>query len=93
MLDRLSKRVLKNMNSQPNPGQKKYFFEPDMADLAKTISVDTEILRSAIRYLEEQKYIAFFINQHGRNLGFYLDHKGLHLERIRSTGLSEICKR
>ena len=83
MLDPLSKKVLIYMCAQPNPSQRKYNFDTDLDNLAGSISTNREIVRSAVRYLEEYDYIKYVKDQKGRTIAFYLDYKGLQWKEFR----------
>lgn len=78
-LDTLSKKVLTYMQKEP---QNIYYFQFDLDQMANSLSADTEALRAAVRYLEENGFIKYQRTTSGHTLGFYLDHKGLHYEEL-----------
>ncbi len=83
MLDKLSRAILKQMNSAENPSKKPYDFGDDLHEMAEKLKKDSEIVRAAIRFLEQNEYIKFIRTDTGRVLGFHLDHKGLHWKEFR----------
>lgn len=79
MLDDLSKKILKFMQTDSEaPSQRYYDFDDDLDKMAAALSSDTESVRASVRYLEENGYIKYQHTTSGHVIRFYLDHKGLH---------------
>lgn len=84
MLDRLSKKILYYMQtSSENPSDAYYDFDEDLDEIAERIASDSESVRAAVRYLEENEYIKFGHTSSGYTTCFYLDHRGLHWKEFR----------
>lgn len=79
MLDKLSREILKHMNSASQPSDTYYDFDEDLDAIASAVSTDSESARAAVRYLQEQGYIKYaYYNNSDMVSRFCLDHKGLH---------------
>lgn len=79
MLDKLSRKILKHMNSASQPSDTYYDFDEDLDAIASAVSTDSESARAAVRYLQEHGYIKYaYYNNSDMVARFYLDHKGLH---------------
>ena len=79
MLDKLSKEILKYMQTaSSHPSDTYYNFDDDLDTIATSVSSDSESVRAAVRFLHEQEYIKYGHTQSGKVYRFYLDHKGLH---------------
>lgn len=84
MLDKLSKKILKHMIAgAESPSEKLYNFGDDLQNMALNLSSDSETVRAAIRFLEQNEYLKFARTSSGNTIGFYLDHKGLHWKEFR----------
>lgn len=83
MLDKLSKKIIRYMNTAENPSDTYYDFIDDLDEIAESTHSDSESVRAAVRYLEEQGYIKYSYTQNGTAFQFYLDHKGLHWKYFR----------
>ncbi len=93
MLDKLSKKILKYMNEQPQPSDTYYNFDEDLDEIAEAVASDSESVRSAVRYLHEQGHIKFaHYNDSNIAACFYLDHKGLHHEEFNRLEAKERWK-
>ena len=77
MLDNLSKKILKYMQSAPHPSETYYDFNDDLNGIAEAISSDKESVRAAVRFLNDKGYIKYGCTQKGQIYNFYLDHEGL----------------
>ena len=55
MLDKLSRQILKHMNSAEQPSDTYYNFDEDLDEIAEAIESDSESVRSAVRYLHERE--------------------------------------
>ena len=55
-----------------------YDFDDDLDAIAKAVSSDSESVRAAVRFLNDQGYIKYGYTTSGTVYRFYLDHKGLH---------------
>lgn len=78
-MDKLSKAILKDLTSvAPDPAAAFYDWETDLEKLAARVGAPVETVRAAIRYLHEEHYVEYLYNQHGRDCGFQLGHKGIH---------------
>lgn len=85
-MDKLSREILKDLNTRSaDPAAELYDWNTDMAKLAARIGTPIETIRAAIRYMHEEHYIKYLYDQHDRNCGFQLDHKGLHYKEF--TGI------
>lgn len=94
MLDSLSKKILKYMQTHSdNPSQRYYDFDEDLEEIATAVSSDKESVRTAVRYLEENGYIKYIHTKHGTTIGFYLDHKGLRLDEFNRLETLSFLKR
>lgn len=90
-MDNLSKKILEYMNKKDNSSSTRYSFSDDLEKMATELSVDTEVLRSAIRYLRENQYITYIYS--GSNpYWFMLDHKGFHWEEFRREEIIDYLK-
>lgn len=88
MLDKLSKKILKYMQTaSTNPSESYYDFDDDLDDIAASVSSDSESVRAAIRFLKDREYIKYGYTQSGRLYCFYLDHKGLHQKEFSWIGI------
>lgn len=84
MIDRLSRKILKYMNTNSqHPSEAYYDFEEDVERISSALGSDSETIRASIRYLEKSEYIKFGLTQSGTVINFYLDHKGLHWKEFR----------
>lgn len=83
MLDKLSKKIVQHMNTAESPSDTYYDFMDDLDEIAENTHSDSESVRAAVRYLEEQGYIKYSYTQNGIAFQFYLDHKGLHWKYFR----------
>lgn len=93
MLDKLSRQILKHMNSVGQPSDTYYNFDEDLDEIAEAIESDSESVRSAVRYLHERKLIKFaYYNDSDVAACFYLDHKGLHYEEFNRLEAKERWK-
>ena len=83
MLDKLSKRILKHMQTaSSHPSDTYYDFDDDLDAIAAAVSSSSESVRAAVRFLNEQGYIKYGYTQSGTLYCFYLDHKGLHQKEL-----------
>ncbi len=79
MLDKLSKKILNHMKTaSSHPSDTYYDFDDDLDAIAKAVSSDSESVRAAVRFLNDQGYIKYGYTTSGTVYRFYLDHKGLH---------------
>lgn len=80
MLDKLSRKILKHMQTEtPSPSNTCYNFDEDLDAIASAVSTDVQSARSAVEYLQKQGYIEFmYFNNLDITSYFCLDHKGLH---------------
>lgn len=93
MLDKLSKKILKHLNEQPNPSDAYYNFDEDLDKIADAVASDGESVRSAVWYLQEQGYIKIsYYSGSEAAAGFYLDHKGIHHEEFNCLKAKERWK-
>lgn len=83
MLDKLSKKILKHMQTaSSHPSDTYYDFDDDLDTIATSVSSDSESVRAAVRFLNDQGYIKYGYTQSGHLYCFYLDHKGLHQKEL-----------
>lgn len=82
-MDKLTKGILKFLNSKPNASSLHCNFDSDLQRIAKELGTDKEAIRSCVRWMEEHGFIKFIKDSSGRNAMFYLDHKGLHWKEFR----------
>lgn len=74
-MDKQSKAVIKYLLD--NGGCDKFIFFSDLDIPAKDLNVNTESLRSTVRYLNETGYIDYQkSSKSDRNVSFSLSHKG-----------------
>ncbi len=77
MLDRLSRKIVSHMQTQPEtPSDTIYDFHDDLDQIAEALSTDSESVRLAITYLEAKGYIEI------EGTIFFLSHRGLHSKEI-----------
>ncbi len=80
MLDKLSRKILKHMQTSVlSPSDKYYDFDEDLDAIASAVFTDKESVRTAVYYLQEQGFIKFSYYDNSDMAAFFsLDHKGLH---------------
>lgn len=84
-MDRICKKIIAYMSTDSDTSSEAYYdFGEDLDKMAEQINSDSETIRAALRYLEEEKYIRFAYSKNGAALYFYLDHKGLHWREFRA---------
>jgi len=77
-MDKISKKILKYMNSaKPDPADKFYDWDEDMSAMSNSLNIPKETLRAAIRHLHEKSYIRYCLSQSGTPIWFQLDYAGL----------------
>lgn len=90
MLDKLSKKILKHLQTaSSHPSDTYYDFDDDLDAIATSISSDSESVRAAVRFLNAQGFIKYGYTQSGRTYCFYLDHKGLHQKELNRIAVKE----
>lgn len=92
MLDKLSRKILKKMNSDKTPSEKIYSLGEGLEKMSGELKSDTGTVRAAIRFLEQNEYLKFARTSGGNTIGFYLDHKGLHWKEFRRGELRKYIR-
>lgn len=84
MLDKLSRQILDYMTSEKNKHNTDFFdFDEDLDKMASALNSDSETIRAAIRYLEDNNFVKYAYSNPGHYvLRFYLDHNGLHYKEF-----------
>ena len=87
MLDKISKRVLKFLDSEPC----NCYMYLDEERLPHNLQNEEEFF-SAVRYLEKRGLVEIVKNQKGTRLGVQLSHTGTHRKEFSSISLIEYFK-